>query len=223
MPLKPGPERFLADSRLIVFARQPTAGRAKTRLIPALGAIGAARLHRRMVERTLDWACELAATTPLELELRTDGRGMGVAAAQRTGLRLCAQGPGNLGERMVRAFAESFDAAESAPRRVAIIGTDCPRLDGETVTRAFAELDTHDVVVGPAIDGGYYLIGLRAPAPALFGGVHWGTGRVFDETVDRARSAGLSVAALESLEDVDRPEDLVLWTRVTGEPVDGDG
>lgn len=206
-----------------MFARRPEAGRVKTRLIPALGAAGAARLHRRMLMRTLGWARELAEATPLSLELRMDDRSSAPDGIESGPAGVREQGPGDLGDRMARAFEESLTGADKAAHRVAIIGTDCPGLSGEVVTRAFAELERHDVVLGPAADGGYYLIALREPAPELFSGVAWGTDRVYEQTIRRVREAGLSVASLEVLEDVDHPEDLAVWERVTGEAALADG
>lgn len=213
----PDPESPQPRLRLIVFARRPEVGRVKTRLIPVLGAAGAARLHHRMLVRTLGWARDLAEATPLSLELRMDGP-PGAPSGSATGpTRVREQGPGDLGDRMARAVEDSLTGADTAPQRVVIIGTDCPDLSAEIVTSAFAELERHDVVLGPAADGGYYLIALRAPARELFSGIDWGTDRVYEQTISRAREAGLSVASLEVLEDVDRPEDLAVWERTTGE------
>ncbi len=202
-----------------MFARYPDPGRVKTRLIPALGAVGAAELHRRMLARTLACARELAERAPLTLELRLDRIPDGFAKAEDALARANEQGPGDLGERLSRAVEEAFAGPDDPARRVVVIGTDCPELSGETVTRAFAKLDGHDVVLGPAADGGYYLIALSAPAPELFSGIDWGSDRVCAQTMSRARSGGLSVGLLGVLDDIDTPDDLAVWERVTGEAV----
>ena len=95
-----------------------------------------------------------------------------------------------------------------------LIGTDCPELDGRLVQAALDRLGGNDLVLGPATDGGYYLIGLRSPTPALFGGIPWGTGEVLRSTLSVAETAGLSVALLPRLSDVDCPEDRAVWSRV---------
>lgn len=155
----------------------------------------------------------------MSLELRLDGR---PSDADRAGYgieRLRLQGPGDLGDRLSRAVDEArADAAEPA-ERIVIIGTDCPDLAGEIVTRAFAELERHDVVLGPATDGGYYLIGLRVRAPELFTGIDWGSSRVCAQTVRHAQTAGLTIGLLEELQDVDVPNDLAVWERATGRRV----
>ncbi len=217
------PEVSASGRRLIVFARFPEAGRVKTRLIPALGERGAAELHQRMLARTLDWARQLAEQTRLTLELRFDRNPSDVDCTEYGIERRRFQGPGGLGDRLTRAVDEVFADTANPVRRVVIIGTDCPELSAEVVTRAFADLERRDVVLGPAADGGYYLIGLREPAPELFSGIDWGSDRVCAQTVRRARATGLTVAFLEVLDDVDVPGDLVVWERATGEKVATDG
>jgi rSAM/selenodomain-associated transferase 1 len=111
----------------------------------------------------------------------------------------------DLGARLVAAFDELLRVSD----RAVVMGSDCPDLDPETIRMAFAALDDHALVLGPARDGGYYLIGLKAPAPALFEGIAWGTERVLAETLERARRLGLATRSLEVLADLDTPDDLV--------------
>ncbi|GAC1380996.1 MAG: hypothetical protein NVSMB30_28790 [Hymenobacter sp.] len=118
------------------------------------------------------------------------------------------QAPGDLGERMAAAFAAAFEAGA---RRVAIIGTDCPGLRAAHLTQAFAQLADHDVVLGPATDGGYYLLGLRQPCPELFQNKAWSTASVLPDTVAEAERLGYRVALLPELRDVDTAVDLVAW------------
>jgi rSAM/selenodomain-associated transferase 2 len=103
-----------------------------------------------------------------------------------------------------RSFAEGFD-------RVVLVGSDCPRVDERVLDRAFESLSAGPAAIGPASDGGYYLIGLRRPAPQLFDSVAWGTDGVLAQTLQRARYAALDVALLDELDDVDRPEDMPVW------------
>ena len=121
------------------------------------------------------------------------------------------QGEGDLGCRMDRALAEAFfEGAE----RIVVIGTDCPEITPGLIRESFDRLATSDVVLGPATDGGYYLIGVRRPAPRLFTDIPWGSRQVLEETLGRARELFFDVSVLKSLSDVDRPEDLAVWHRV---------
>jgi rSAM/selenodomain-associated transferase 2/rSAM/selenodomain-associated transferase 1 len=195
--------------RLIVFARFPVPGRTKTRLVPALGAEGAAALHRRLVLRTLRSASALCRSEDLELEVRFDG---GDEQAMRHWLggegHFRAQGEGDLGERMARAFEVSFREGSSA---TIIIGTDCPGLTADLLSAAFDRLSGNPVVFGPAADGGYYLIGMTRPIPELFRGIAWGTETVLADSLRILARAGLDPVLLDRLADIDRPEDLVSW------------
>jgi len=196
-------------NRLIVFTRYPKPGKTKTRLTLTLGPDGAADLHKRMAEHAVAWARRLVRARRIDLEIHFEG---GAAAwfAQWLGddLTCRPQSRGDLGRRMFQAFCQAFDGGVD---RVVIIGTDCPALDGRLTLQAFESLDRSDLVLGPAHDGGYYLIGLRRPVPSLFEGMPWGTDRVLSETLRKADKLRLKVALLRQLSDVDRPEDLPHW------------
>lgn len=202
----------LPVNRLIVFTRYPEAGTTKTRLIPALGAEGAATLQRQMTEYTLSQVNALQRDRPMEIDIRFAG---GDRARMQSwlggGYTYQPQGTGDLGTRMAQALSDGFAAGSD---RLLVIGTDCPGLDALTLNQAFEQLNTADLVVGPATDGGYYLIGLRRPVPELFVGIDWSTERVLSQTLAIAQSLHLSVALLTSLGDVDRPDDLPLWEAV---------
>jgi rSAM/selenodomain-associated transferase 2/rSAM/selenodomain-associated transferase 1 len=207
--LLPVPEDSCADERLIIFSRYPVPGNTKTRLIPLLGAEAAADLHRRMTEFTLHKMRDLAIRDSLGIEVYFAG-GDASVMKEWLGDELVYrdQGNGDLGSRMLHAFRDAFqDGAE----RTVIIGTDCPALSSAIVQRAFTELGRHDLVLGPARDGGYYLIGAQRPLPELFSGVAWGTGEVLQTTLGIADRVGLSVALLDQLDDVDQPADLHVW------------
>ncbi len=201
---------------LIIFTRHPRPGVVKTRLIPALGPEGAAALQREMTEHILGNVKEGAASRKATIEIRHEGGDESVMKNWLgQDLRYRPQGEGDLGIRMGRAFADAFEAGASS---VVAAGSDIPDITGEIIQEAFVSLEEKDLVLGPAGDGGYYLIGLRRSArargvPALFQGVDWGTGEVLEETMAIAGRSGIDLALLETLEDVDRPEDLPVWER----------
>ena len=193
---------------LIVFTRLPKPGRAKTRLIPSLGAEGAAELQRRMTLQTVGRAWAAGAAFPdTRLIIAHEG---GTAREMRDWLGpLCfqEQAQGDLGARL----SHAMQAAHSqGARKIVIIGTDCPDLLEKHLHTAFEILDASDVVLGPAHDGGYYLIGMSGPHPGLFENIPWSTGGVFAATQQRASAAGLSVGFLPLLADVDEPADVAL-------------
>jgi uncharacterized protein len=187
---------------LAVIAKEPVAGRAKTRLVPALGEVGAARAAAAMLADTLaavrasgadPWLC----FTPAEARER-----LGRLAP---GFGLLAQGDGDLGDRLAACLG---DLLGTGAGRVAIVGADTPHVPLASYRRAFALLDEVDVVLGPALDGGYYLVAAKAFRPELFVGVPMGTELVLAETLSRAARGGLAVALLPPLRDLDRLEDL---------------
>ena len=199
--------------RLVILTRYPTPGPTKTRLIPALGPEGAAELQRRMTEHTVAQARRLGAA--VEVEVRYPGapaaameQWLGGGFPGGAAVGLWPQGEGDLGDRMGRAVRAALGAGIE---RVVLIGIDCPDLETTILAQAFAALQTVDVVLGPAIDGGYYLIGLRRWVPDLFEAIPWGSDRVLALTLDRAQACAATVQQLVPLPDLDRPEDLPLW------------
>lgn len=191
--------------RIQVFARAPRAGETKTRLIPALGAEGAARLHERLIRRTLQTA-QVAAPDVLELWCTPDTTHPLFRDYERHhGVRLRVQSGDDLGARMRHALADAGRCNEVA----VLVGTDCPALDAQHLRRAAAWLEEGaDLVLGPAEDGGYVLIGAGRADAALFTGVPWGGTQVLRATLERAERLGLAVRLLPVLADLDRPEDL---------------
>ena len=191
--------------RLLVFARAPVPGAVKTRLIPALGATGAAELYARLLERTLTTACT-ATVAPVDLWCAPDSGDPAFAAAKaRWGVILHEQTQGDLGERMHQALGAALEGGQGA---AVLVGCDCPALTATDLDAAFAALDDHDVVLGPAEDGGYTLIGVRRLSPVLFEGIEWGSDRVLRQTRSRLVALGWRWHELPMLWDVDRPEDL---------------
>jgi len=199
----------IAQQHLIIFTRYPEPGKTKTRLIPALGDAGAANLQQQMTEHTIFRVKELQKTTGISWEVCFAGGNcqlmqdwLGADLVYRP------QGEGDLGGRMARSLAE---AIQSGATQVIIIGTDCPGINSHILNQAFEQLNTHDLTLGPAIDGGYYLIGVSGLIPELFLDIPWGTPEVLQQTVNIAKKLNISLAYLPVLADVDNPEDLPIW------------
>ena len=193
-----------------VMAKAPVPGLAKTRLIPALGAHGAARLQRAFTLGTLRVARQAGLVPTLWCAPGMQHRFFR-AVAQRCGVALQAQPEGNIGARMHAAVQHHFAqvGADTAAPAVLVVGTDCPALSAAHLHHAASVLADHDAVLIPAQDGGYVLIGLRLPHAAVFEGVDWSTPQVLAQTRERLRGAGLSWAELDTLWDVDTPDDLL--------------
>ncbi|KAB7646478.1 TIGR04282 family arsenosugar biosynthesis glycosyltransferase [Polymorphobacter fuscus] len=182
--------------RIVLFTRWPEAGRAKTRLIPALGPAGAAALHRRLTERTMT-TCRASG---IQIEVRCTGAPVAdFASWLGDDVAFVDQGEGDLGARLAR-------AAAICP--LLLVGADIPDLSAAHLRQAAKALARAPVVIGPAEDGGYWLLGLAAPQPALFADIEWGSESVYAATV--ARLAAPPVV-LDTLADLDRPEDLARW------------
>ena len=191
---------------LIIFTRYPEPGKTKSRLIPILGEKGAANLHRHMTEKTLITVRELQALDPLSIEVRFTGGNLDVMQNWLgSDLIYDAQCFGNLGDRMRNAFETAFHEEKN---HIIMIGTDCPFLTVDILIQGFKALEDHAVVLGPAKDGGYYLIGLNHYIPELFQDIPWGSANVFQKTINYCQTLNLSVSELPLLSDIDRPEDL---------------
>lgn len=197
----------MKDGRIIVFLKAPRPGFVKTRIAQQLDAEGAAAIYQVLVGITLS---TLQARSDVELRFAPDDASAELGSWRRPGWRIRPQGDGDLGDRIGRAFGEAFsDGAD----RVLILGTDCPEMEVSDVDEAFRALERHEVVLGPALDGGYWLLGTREARPELVRDIPWSTERVFETTLLRAREAGLRVAALRRLRDVDTLEDWRTWLR----------
>ena len=202
------------DSRILIFAKAPVPGRVKTRLIPSLGAEGAADLHGTLLEKTITqvvasglapvilW-CAPSADHPAFLRL-----------ASECGITLETQMGRGLGDRMLWGADKDLEEAES----VLLLGTDCPVISPAHLRQALRWLDSgRDAVIGPAEDGGYVLLGLKRTDHLLFGGMEWGTDRVLQGTKDRLSDLGWHWRELETLWDLDRPKDLKRYLEMVRE------
>lgn len=192
------------DARLLVFARAPVPGATKTRLVPELGAEGAAQLHAALIAHTLAVA---AVARPHELQLwhaGDDADGTLANMADAAGASLQRQPEGDLGARMEHALGQ----ATADGRPAIVIGTDCPWLSAAALQEADTMLASADAVIGPADDGGYVLLGLRGVVPSLFTDIDWGTDKVLATTRERLTELGWNWRELPTRPDVDRPEDL---------------
>lgn len=191
--------------RLALFARPPLEGGAKTRLSPALPPALVRELYGGMLADALS-AIAGAAADERFVYWADDPGGAPVTLPPGTGAR--RQSGAGLGARLAAAFEELL----APPCRGALIaGADAPDLSAAALDAAFAALEAADLVLAPSADGGYGLIGLRRPAPGLFEGVAWSTPTVREETLARAARAGLGVALVQPLDDIDTPADLARW------------
>src|SRR5262245_29890115 len=187
----------MGEDRLIVFVKAPRPGAVKTRLAEAIGMKAADAAYRHLVETLLN---RLQGMDGIELCFTPDDSASEVQHWLKEAWTCKPQGDGDLGQRLQSAFERAF---QSGAKRVAIIGSDCPAVGIEDIREAWRALQAHDVVLGPAIDGGYWLIGLRRSQPDLFRGIPWSTQDVFAETMRRVQHAGLRVQWLRELADVD--------------------
>jgi rSAM/selenodomain-associated transferase 2/rSAM/selenodomain-associated transferase 1 len=190
---------------LMVFAKEPVPGRVKTRLAAEVGPEEAALIYRELGRRVVDQVRE----GPYRTVVFYDPPEAGAAVEEwlgGRGIELRPQAPGDLGDRLGSAFRWAFREAE----RVVVVGTDAPDVDSEQAEAALQALEAADLVLGPALDGGYYLLGLRRHAPELFQGIPWSTPEVLGATRTRARELGLTETLLPALRDVDTLED---WRR----------
>ncbi|HZP13831.1 MAG TPA: TIGR04282 family arsenosugar biosynthesis glycosyltransferase [Nevskiaceae bacterium] len=194
----------LSQTKLLVFARAPIAGRCKTRLIAKYGKRGAARIHRELVLRTLRTAGAHGA--PCELWCEPSARHAFFLKCRREfGVALKSQPAGDLGRKMALALVRALDDGSG---KVLIVGTDCPALTVADLQAAAAALDRHDVVLQPAEDGGYVLIGARRFAAGALRNIFWSSGLELAQTRRGLARLGFSVAPLAERWDVDWPADV---------------
>lgn len=194
----------MTSTRIVIIAKAPIPGFAKTRLIPALGAEGAAELAERMLRHTVTNALA-AALGPVELCATPAPRDAAWRALELPHQLVWSdQGDGDLGARMARAAARALAQGE----RVLLIGTDCPAIGADDLRTAARALDTHDAFMQPTVDGGYALLGLRTFHPSIFQDIRWSSDTVACDTLCRAGRLGWRVRTCPALHDIDEPADL---------------
>ena len=189
------------SSPLIIFVKAPRVGAVKTRLGKSIGAEAACAAYRKMVAQLV---ARLSDQCEVILRFTPDDARAEIEPWLQPGWRAAPQGPGDLGARLMQSFAEAF--AQGA-QRVIVIGSDCPSVTSNDIEAAKQSLATHDVALGPARDGGYWLIGLRRSQDDLFEDMAWSTDTVLNETLRRADQAELRVQQLRELSDIDTAAD----------------
>lgn len=190
--------------KLLVFTRDPVPGKVKTRLQPEFSQHQSLRLHKKMIHNTLE---KVSGLEHIDIELCCAGDSHSdffVDCAGIYSLSLSEQQGSDLGERMYSSMQQALAQYD----KVVIIGTDCPALDEDYIRSAVRGLNNAEVVIGPAEDGGYVLLGLNKISAELFLAINWGTASVLQQTRDRIKKLNWKYTELETLHDVDRAEDL---------------
>ena len=199
-----------APLHLVQFTREPVPGGVKTRMLPELTPDEACALHRELTLWTLR-TLSAYAEVPVEVSVAGNPDHPFFAECQALGdIAVTTQAEGDLGARMFAALAAGLKQAH----KVILVGSDCPAIDANYLNAAAAALDTHEVVLGPALDGGYVLIGARSVRREWFEDIAWGSGAVFAATVAALNATETDFAPLHALADIDRPQDLELWRSI---------
>ncbi|MDH5560477.1 MAG: TIGR04282 family arsenosugar biosynthesis glycosyltransferase [Deltaproteobacteria bacterium] len=202
-------------NQLVMLVKYPVPGKTKTRLTPHLTSQQAALVHREISERVLSSVLKSKVRVPFELEIHYEGGDLDLMKGWLGALETYTpQSTGDLGERITSLLKRHYRTPD---KRIVLIGSDCPFLEHELLALAFDSLKTTSLVIGPAFDGGYYLIGTDGFYPELFEDIPWGSERVYWETLKRATLLGLKAKILKPLHDIDRPEDLRLWEELKSE------
>lgn len=190
----------MKQNMLSIFAKNPIVGKVKTRLAASIGPDAAFNVYKELVEYTAEVAQNVRSEKIVFYSDRieeNDAWGNGFLKAVQKG--------NDMGERMMNAFKDVLQGSQKA----VIIGTDCPSLTESIIEEAFEKLTDVDVVIGPAFDGGYYLLGLKSVYSFLFDGIEWSTSLVLQQTINRCKQNSLSYELLQELHDVDEEKDLV--------------
>ena len=203
---------MLANSRLLVFTRYPEAGRCKTRLLPALGAEGAARLQKRLTAHLIAQEHQVEQFMKIPTSVYYTGGSEEKMTSWLGSMTYIEQVEGDIGEKMMAAFSHAFSDGSHA---AILVGSDIPDITSKILIQGFEALHHDRVVIGPALDGGYYLIGMCAAqaatlVPLLFSNIRWSRKDLFTSTMGRLARAGFDVITLPRLQDIDQPEDLPL-------------
>ena len=194
----------MTENKLIIFSKAPISGYVKTRLIPTLGTDKATQLHQYMLEQTIAMSstlnninCELHCAPDTSHQFFT-------ILANKYNIKLVPQQNGDLGNRMSVALKESL----INHKKCILIGTDCPEIDHNYIHQAFKKLDCVDVIIGPAKDGGYVLIGTKSHDDRLFHNINWSTSEVLKQTLQNIHHLNLKYNKMTALLDIDNGDDL---------------
>lgn len=196
----------MTENLLIIFVKNPVPGTVKRRLACNIGAEEAARVYKKISEMVINkTAPERGDPYTVEICFSPQHAETAIRAWLVNNESYYPQQGSTLGERMGNAFKRTF---ENKYKKVSLIGSDCPDISKDIILQSFALLDRKNVVLGPAYDGGYYLIGMCEMFPALFKDISWSSEKVFTQTIDKIHAAGLSIGLLPILRDIDQIEDL---------------
>lgn len=198
---------FSRVDQLIIFLKAPRPGAVKTRLAHAIGVVAATAAYRRLTQTLIG---QLESLSNVELRFSPDDAQSEIESWQRPGWTARPQGSGDLGNRLLSAFTDAFAGSS---QHVVIIGSDCPTVTADDVQAAWHKLIDHDLVIGPATDGGYWLIGLNQSQPVLFQEIAWSTETVLADTLARAEALKLRVHRLRTMADVDTERDWLEFLR----------
>jgi len=188
-------------SLLLVFTRNASLGKVKTRLAAAIGDFEALNVHKELMQQTIEKVVQCNCDKVVYYSESIDPHDL----FSKNGFRQEVQSGTDLGSRMKNAFTAEFSHFYTS---IVMIGTDCPDIDETCISLAFKQLEVKDVVVGTALDGGYYLLGLSAMHSELFEGIAWSTSSVLNETIQIAERLSLSMAFTQEKQDIDTFEDL---------------
>lgn len=191
----------MTTDKLLIFVKNEEAGKTKTRLAASIGDDEALEVYRKLLKHTFDETKTLDAVKEVWYSRYIEENDLWSLGEYKKKVQI----GGNLGERMAHAFNESY--RDLKDRKVVIIGSDCAELTGKVLSEAFTSLEDHDFVIGPAKDGGYYLLGMRVFVAEVFTDIQWSTGSVFEETVEKIKSLGMNFDTLRPLNDIDTIED----------------
>lgn len=185
---------------LLIFIKNPIKGKAKTRLAATVGDDEALRIYKELLRHTREIAANIDANRYLSYSFFIDKNDEWANNLFQKSLQIS----GDLGLKMKTAFEDAF---EKGNKKVVIIGSDCASLTIEIVENAFNKLENHDFVIGPADDGGYYLLGMRTFAPSIFDDIAWSTEQVFPKTIENIQHLNKTYDLLPTLSDIDYEED----------------
>jgi rSAM/selenodomain-associated transferase 1 len=190
---------------LLVFVKYPEPGKVKTRLARDIGKDKAARIYSVMAKTVVHNVSKSREYKTMIFFDPPERKSGFESWLQNNGHNLFPQKGKSLGEKMANAFSKAFSLGAE---KVVIIGTDCVEISDEIISQVFDKLHKVDVVLGPAEDGGYYLLGLKEPIPEIFSDIHWSTNLVLNQTLEKLVEKGLKFKLLKTLRDVDTAGDL---------------